>query len=101
MRGDEREKATGGPPEPAPPPTEAAPEKTAFPWRVAGGGALALALIWFVVQNSHPVQVNLFWWSGNYPMILLLAGVAVAAIVVWEALALLRRRRRKQTGPER
>lgn len=101
MRHDEREKTTGGPPEPIPDATEAAPVKTGFPWRVAGGGALALALIWFVIQNSHSVQVNLFWWSGNYPMILLLAGVAVAAIVVWEALALLRRRRRKRSGPER
>ena len=80
---------------------ETTADRTGFPWKVAGGGALALLLIWFVVQNSHSVQVNLFWWSGTFPMILLIAAVAVAAIVVWETLALLRRRRRKRTAAER
>lgn len=81
---------------------KATPERFAFPWRVVGGGGLALLLIWFVLQNSHSVRVNLFWWSGNFPMILLMAAVAIAAIVVWEALALVRRRRkRNKAGAER
>ena len=69
-----------------------------FLGKVAGGGALALLLILFVIQNSHSVQVNLFWWSGEYPMVLLMAAVAVSAILVWETLSLWRRRRKKQAG---
>ncbi len=87
--------------DPVPPKPETHPDKSAFPWKVAGGGALTLLLIWFVLQNSHSVEVNLFWWSGSYPMILLIAGVAVATILIWETLTLLRRRRKKQTADDR
>ena len=79
-------------------PAESPSRGASFPWKVTGGGALALVLIWFVLQNSHPVEVNLFWWSGDYPMILVVAGVAVAAIVVWETFARFRRRRKKRRG---
>jgi len=57
---------------------------------------VALLLIWFIVQNAHTVRVNLFWWSGAYPMILVMAAVAIASILVWETLNLLRRRRKKK-----
>lgn len=85
----------GGHSKPESPPSAPGPQKSPFPWKVAGGGALALLLIWFVLQNSHSVKVNFLWWSGAYPMIFLMAAVAVAAILVWETLALLRRRRRR------
>ena len=90
-------------PEPDPVPTDSAapPKESSFPWKVAGGGILALLLIWFVIQNSHAVRVNLFWWSGAYPMILVIAAVAIASILIWETVALLRRRRRKKkVGPQ-
>ncbi len=96
MKDRDQKRTTGKPIEPSASISAAPAEKSAFPWRVAGGGGLALLLIWFVLQNSHSVQVNLFWWSGNFPMIFLMAAVSVAAILVWEALALLRRRRRKR-----
>lgn len=82
------------------PAKSAAPREATFPWKVAGGGTLALLLIWFVIQNSHSVRVNLFWWSGAYPMILVIAAVAVASILVWETFALLRRRRKKKGNAE-
>lgn len=90
-----RDKDMSAPAGPEKPPPEPPPEKSRFPWKVAGGGLLALLLVWFVVQNAHSVKVNFLWWSGAYPMILLLAGVAVATILVWETLTLLRRRKRK------
>ncbi|MCQ3803912.1 MAG: hypothetical protein OXC98_00345 [bacterium] len=71
-------------------------KESTFPWKVAGGGIVALLLIWFIVQNAHTVRVNLFWWSGAYPMILVMAAVAIASILVWETLNLLRRRRKKK-----
>ncbi len=92
-----RDQGTGGSPKPETPQSQPSPEKSSFPWKVAGGGALALLLTWFVLQNSHSVKVNFLWWSGAYPMILLIAAVAVAAILVWETLTLLRRRRRTRT----
>ena len=98
MENRNRKTTEGRSPAPVPPTVESHKEKFSFPWKVAGGGALALLLIWFVIQNSHSVQVNLFWWSGEYPMILLMAAVAVAAIVVWETLVLWRRRRKKRAG---
>ncbi len=93
MKDRDRKTTEGQSPAPVPP-VENHKEKTSFPWKVAGGGALALLLIWFVIQNSHSVQVNLFWWSGEYPMILLMAAVAVTAILVWETLSLWRRRKK-------
>ncbi|MDE0120674.1 MAG: LapA family protein [bacterium] len=95
MKHSNRDQGKAGPSTPDTPPSGPGAEKTSFPWKVAGGGALALLLVWFVLQNSHSVRVNFLWWSGSYPMILLMAAVAVAAILVWEALALLRRRRRR------
>ena len=97
MKDRDRKTTEGQSPAPIPP-VESHKEKPSFPWKVAGGGALALLLIWFVIQNSHSVQVNLFWWSGEYPMVLLMAAVAVSAILVWETLSLWRRRRKKQAG---
>ena len=97
MKDSYRDQGMGAPSEPETPQSQPSPKKSTFPWKVAGGGALALLLIWFVLQNSHSVKVNFLWWSGAYPMILLIAAVAVAAILVWETLALLRRRRRTRT----
>ena len=95
MKNSDRDQGIGGPSKPDKPPSGPPQEKSSFPWKVAGGGALALLLVWFVLQNSHSVKVNFLWWSGAYPMILLMAAVAVAAILVWEALAVIRRRRRR------
>ena len=95
MKNRDSDQGMGGPSQPKTPPSGPGPEKSSFPWKVAGGGALALLLVWFVLQNSHSVDVNILWWSGAYPMILLMAAVAVAAILVWEALALHRRRRKR------
>ncbi len=95
MKSSDWDQGKSAPSTPDKPPSVPGAEKSSFPWKVAGGGALALLLIWFVLQNSHSVRVNFLWWSGSYPMILLMAAVAVAAILVWEALALLRRRRRR------
>jgi len=95
MKNSDRDQGKDGHSNPETPPSGSGLDKSSFPWKVAGGGALALLLIWFVLQNSHSVKVNFLWWSGAYPMILLMAAVAVAAILVWETLALLRRRRRR------
>lgn len=92
MKNSDRDQGMGRLSKPETPPSGPGREKSSFPWKVAGGGALALLLIWFVIQNSHSVNVNFLWWSGAYPMILLMAAVAVATILVWETLALLRRR---------
>ena len=100
MKDRDRKTTEGQAHAPVPPMVESHKEKSSFPWKVAGGGALALLLIWFVIQNSHSVQVNLFWWSGEYPMILLMAAVAVSAILVWETLSLWRRRKKQAGGKE-
>ena len=100
MKDRDRKTTEGQSHAPVPPTVESHKEKSSFPWKVAGGGALALLLIWFVIQNSHSVQVNLFWWSGEYPMILLMAAVAVSAILVWETLSLWRRRKKQAGGKE-
>ena len=89
------------PPDPGPAQPETPRKRPAFPWRVAGGGVVALVLIWFVIQNSHGVQIRLFWWRGTFPLILVMATVAVAGIVAWETLRLIRRRRLTKERDER
>jgi uncharacterized integral membrane protein len=62
------------------------------------GGIVALLLIWFIIQNSHPVEVHLLWWQGSFPMVLVMAAAIFAGIAVWETLWLFRRRQRKRAG---
>ena len=95
MKDSDRDQGKGALSRPGTPPSGPSPRNLSFPWKVAGGGGLALLLIGFVLQNSHSVKVNFLWWTGAYPMILLMAAVAVATILVWEALALLHRRRKR------
>lgn len=78
------------------PPAKAPLKNPALPWRVAAGGLITLLLIWFVIQNSHPVEVRLFWWTGAFPMIMVLAAVVVATILIRETLGSIRRRRRRR-----
>lgn len=100
MRDRDRETAKDPAPDQVPAKSDVVPRESTFPWKVAGGGTLALLLIWFIIQNSHSVRVNLFWWSGAYPMILVIAAVTIASILVWETFALLRRRRNKKGNAE-
>lgn len=75
--------------------------ESAFPWKVAGAGVLALFLIWFVLQNSHSVRFNFLWWSGRYPMVVLLALVAFGSVLAWEGFTHLRQRRIRKAAKRR
>ena len=88
------------PPVPGPAQPETPNKRPSFPWKVAGGGAVALLLVWFVIQNSHGVEIRLLWWRGTFPLVLVMATVAVAGIVAWETLRLVRRRRVKKERAE-
>ena len=91
-------------PSPASPDPDRSPAgggESAFPWKVAGAGILALLLIWFVLQNSHTVRFNFLWWSGRYPMVVLLALVAFGSVLAWEGFTHLRRRRNRKAARRR
>lgn len=100
MRGRDRDSNQPQvPPAPVPAEPGTSKKRIAFPWKVAGGGVVALALVWFVIQNSHAVEVHLFWWRGAFPLVLIMATVTVAGILAWETLRLVRRRRVKKGRP--
>ncbi|MPZ52853.1 MAG: DUF1049 domain-containing protein [Acidimicrobiia bacterium] len=58
--------------------------------------ALAVLLVFFAIQNTQMVEVNLFSWSWEAPLILALIGAFIAAVIVDEALGLWVRRRRRR-----
>ena len=94
MKGRDRDhKQAETPPDPLPTVSGTSRKRPAFPWKLAGGGIIALLLVWFIVQNSHATEVRLFWWRGTFPLVLVMATVAVATILAWETFRLIRRRR--------
>lgn len=102
MKGRDREsRQPQVPPDPGTAQPETPRRRPTFPWKVAAGGTIALLLTWFVIQNSHAVEVRLFWWRGNFPLVLVMATVTVAGIVAWETLRIVRRRRRRKEKTER
>ena len=94
-------KDSSSPASPALPDRSAGSGESTFPWKVAGAGILALLLIWFVLQNSHSVRFNFLWWSGRYPMVVLLALVAFGSVLAWEGFTHLRQRRIRRAARRR
>ena len=73
--------SSGGPPAPRPP---AVPQtRTGVIWvTVCVGALLAVALIAFMLQNTHTVEVNFFGMTGSTSLSLMLLIAAVGGILL-------------------
>lgn len=66
-----------------------------IPWGMIFFLALSVLMAVFAVQNTQDVELEFLGWSGEFPLIMIIVGVFVTAVILDEILgAILRRRRR-------
>jgi uncharacterized integral membrane protein len=74
---------------------EVAAVDTAIPWGLIFFLILSVLMAVFAVQNTQDVELEFLGWSGEFPLIMIIVGVFVAAVILDEILgAVLRRRKR-------
>ncbi|HKZ29828.1 MAG TPA: lipopolysaccharide assembly protein LapA domain-containing protein [Acidimicrobiia bacterium] len=105
------EEAIGVEPEPVPetPGSVAIPEPeqhrifagTGISWAFIVGVILTAAIIVLAVQNTDPVQVQLFLWETAAPLIIVMLITALVAILIDEMIGLVIRRRKRKVLGER
>ena len=66
-----------------------------------GGGAIATLvgvglLVVFMIQNTQEVPVEFLFWDFSWPVWLIVLGSALLGALVWFALGVLRRHRRRK-----
>ncbi len=72
-----------------------------IPWRLIAVLALVVIVAIFAVQNTQPVELRLFGWSWELPLVLIIvftAAISVTAEAILGGLIRRRRRQRRQPG---
>ena len=77
----------------APAPTTAV--DAGVPWGLIFFLALSVLMAVFAVQNTQDVELEFLGWSGEFPLIMIIVGVFVTAVVLDEILGTILRRRRR------
>lgn len=90
------EKKSPAKPEPAPPPVDAG-----VPWGLAFFLILSVLMAIFAVQNTQDVELEFLTWAGEFPLIMIIVGVFVTAVVLDEILGTILRRRRRTRKMEK
>ncbi|MDH3248151.1 MAG: lipopolysaccharide assembly protein LapA domain-containing protein [Acidimicrobiia bacterium] len=83
-------------PEPAPPPVDAG-----VPWGLIFFLILSVLMAIFAVQNTQDVELGFLTWSGEFPLIMIIVGVFVTAVILDEILGTILRRRRRTRKMEK
>jgi len=70
-----------------------------------GGGAIATLvgvglLVVFMIQNTQEVPIEFLFWDFEWPVWLIVLGSALLGALVWFALGVLRRHRRRKDRRE-
>lgn len=88
--------------EPTPPTVDARrEERSGAPWGVGASIVLSVALVVFAVQNTDPVTLHFLGWEWQMPLVIVIAGVAVATIVLSALTGWGLRRRRARRAREK
>jgi uncharacterized integral membrane protein len=66
-----------------------------IPWGLIFFLILSVLMAVFAVQNTQDVELEFLGWAGEFPLIMIIVGVFVAAIVLDEILGTILRRRRR------
>lgn len=83
-------------PEPPPPPVDAG-----IPWGLIFFLILSVLMAIFAVQNTQDVELGFLTWSGEFPLIMIIVGVFVTAVILDEILGTILRRRRRTRKMEK
>jgi uncharacterized integral membrane protein len=66
-----------------------------IPWGLIFFLILSVLMAVFAVQNTQDVELEFLGWSGEFPLIMIIVGVFVTAVVLDEILGTILRRRRR------
>ena len=66
-----------------------------IPWGLVFFLILSVLMAIFAVQNTQDVQLEFLTWSGEFPLIMIIVGVFVTAVILDEILGTFLRRRRR------
>jgi uncharacterized integral membrane protein len=83
-------------PEPIPVPVDAG-----IPWGLVFFLILSVLMAIFAVQNTQDVELEFLTWSGEFPLIMIIVGVFVTAVILDEILGTILRRRRRTRKMEK
>ncbi len=83
-------------PEPAPVSVDAG-----IPWGLIFFLILSVLMAIFAVQNTQDVELEFLTWSGEFPLIMIIVGVFVTAVILDEILGTILRRRRRTRKMEK
>ena len=76
-------------------------EKTGVRWSLIAGLILIAGIAVLAAQNTQRVSVNFLGWDGRAPLIAVILGTAIVAILLDEALGFFWRRSRRKRRAER
>jgi uncharacterized integral membrane protein len=83
---------------PQPPPVAV---DAGIPWGLVFFLILSVLMAIFAVQNTQDVELEFLTWSGEFPLIMIIVGVFVTAVVLDEILGTILRRRRRTRKMEK
>lgn len=83
-------------PEPSPVAVDAG-----IPWGLVFFLILSVLMAVFAVQNTQDVELEFLTWSGEFPLIMIIVGVFVTAVILDEILGTILRRRRRTRKMEK
>ena len=63
-------------------------------------GAIVIALLAFILQNTQSVKLSWLFWSFSWPLWLLLVVTIVLSLIAGQILLMLRRHRRRKARRE-
>ena len=74
---------------------EQVPVDAGIPWGLVFFLILSVLMAIFAVQNTQDVELEFLTWSGEFPLIMIIVGVFVTAVILDEILGTILRRRRR------
>ena len=74
---------------------EQAPVDAGIPWGLVLFLILSVLMAIFAVQNTQDVELEFLTWAGEFPLIMIIVGVFVTAVILDEILGTFLRRRRR------
>ena len=80
---------------------EQVPVDAGIPWGLIFFLILSVLMAIFAVQNTQDVELEFLTWSGEFPLIMIIVGVFVTAVILDEILGTILRRRRRTRKMEK
>jgi uncharacterized integral membrane protein len=77
------------------------PVPTGIPWGAGFGLLISVLLVVFAVQNTQDVPIRFLAWEWAFPLVIVIVGVTVLAVVITSIAGWGVRRRRRRRAAEK